>query len=286
MSGSAGGRGLLVVCYGAVVTLLLLSAGLLLCNADQLLGADGSFAGGMLGEASFWRSVNLSVVTATLTALTAAIVGIPAAYALSRRKVPARGLIDVLLSSVIVLPASSVGLGLIVLFQYGPLHDLQQRLGFQVAHTVLPGIVVAQLVLSLAMGLSAWRAAFDTVNPRFELVARSLGGSAWRAFWTVTLPLARPGLLAGFVLAWVRAMAEFGAVLLFCATFAELPGSRFGPLLRALQLHRADILSVSMWSHIEYGELEYGFGIAFVMVLVSAASVYSMHRLGGRGYVW
>ena len=121
-------------------------------------------------------------------------------------------------------------------------------------------------------------------NPALDAIL--LGGSSWHAFRTVTLPLARSGLLAGFILAWVRAFAEFGAVLLFCATFAELPESRFGSLLRDLHLHQADILPVSMWTHIEYGQLEYGFGVAFILVLVSAVSVYLMHRLGGRGYVW
>ena len=197
-----------------------------------------------------------------------------------------RVVIDVLFSSVIILPASSVGLCLIVVFQYGPLYHLQQAMGFQVAHSLFPGIVVAQLVLSLAMGLSAWRAAFDNVNPRFEHVARSLGSSPWRTFLTVTLPLSRSGLFAGFVLAWVRAMAEFGAVLLFCGTFRELPLSRFTDFTQSVQLHQADILPVAMWSEIEYGNVEYGFGIAFVMVLISGISVYTLHRLGGRGYVW
>jgi molybdate transport system permease protein len=184
------------------------------------------------------------------------------------------------------LPASSVGLCLIVVFQYGFLHDIQTALHVHVAHSVFPGIIIAQLVLSLAMGLSAWKAAFDNVNPRFEYVARSLGSSRWRAFCTVTLPLCKTGLIAGFILAWARAMAEFGAVLLFCGTFTELPLSRFSPVLQNLQLHQADIMPVSMWAAIEYGELEYGFGIAFALVTISGVSIYIIHRLGGKGYVW
>lgn len=288
--------------YAASVLLLLASCWLFLSNADQLFPReleasremsewrDGTrareFAGGLWRDGPFWRSVNLAVGTSTLTALIAALLGIPAAYALSRLRIPGRSLIDLLFSSVIVLPASSVGLCLIVVFQYGPLYRLQQALGFKVAHTLLPGIVVAQLVLSLAMGLSAWRAAFDGVNPRYEQVARSLGASPWQTFRTVTLPLCRPGLLAGLILAWVRAMAEFGAVLLFCGTFRELPLSRFSGLTQTLQMHQADILPVAMWSEIEYGNVEYGFGIAFALVLISGLSVYAMHRLGGKGYVW
>jgi molybdate transport system permease protein len=284
------------------VCLLVGSCWLFLGNADQLFPGKRVeseamrqwrtddrpkvFAGGLWRDPAFWRSVNLTLTTSTLTALLAALVGIPAAYALSRYRVPGRRLIDVLFSSVIVLPASSVGLCLIVMFQYGPLYELQRGLGFRVAHTILPGIVTAQLVLSLAMGMSAWRAAFDGVNPRFEQVARSLGSSRWRAFRTVTLPAAKSGLIAGLILAWVRAMAEFGSVLIFCGTFRELPLSRFSSATQALQMHKADFLSVAMWSEIEYGNVEYGFGIGFALVAISAVSVYAIHRIGGKGYVW
>lgn len=288
--------------YAAAVVLVFASCWLFLSNAGELFpkkldaigemdlwrkaNRAGDFAGGLWKDAAFWRSVHLSLVTSTLAALIAALLGIPAAYALSRFKIPGRSMIDVLFSSVIVLPASSVGLCLIVVFQYGFLHKMQMALHMQVAHSVFPGIVIAQLVLSLALGLSAWKAAFDGVNPRFEYVARSLGSSRWRAFWTVTLPLSKTGLLAGFILAWARAMAEFGAVLLFCGTFTELPLSRFSPLLQYLQLHQADILPVAMWTAIEYGELEYGFGIVFALVAISGISIYAMHRLGGKGYIW
>lgn len=288
--------------YAAAVLLVLASCWLFLSNAGELFpkklatveamdmwrkaNRAHEFAGGLWKDPSFWRSVHLSIATSTLTAVIAAILGIPAAYALSRFKIPGRSVIDVLFSSVIILPASSVGLCLIVVFQHGFLHRLQNYLHIQVAHSIFPGMVIAQLVLSLAIGLSAWKAAFDGINPRYEHVARSLGSSNWRAFWTVTLPLSRTGLLAGFILAWARAMAEFGAVLLFCGTFQELPLSRFSLLLQELHLHQADILPVSMWTAIEYGELEYGFGIAFALVAISGISIYTLHRLGGKGYVW
>jgi molybdate transport system permease protein len=248
--------------------------------------APRDFAGGFWRQPEFWRSLRLSVLTATITAAVAAVLGIPAAYALSRRWVPGRSAVDLVFSSIIVLPSSSVGLCLIVLFQYGPLDRVQDWLGLRVPHSILPGMVVAQLVLALAMGMSAWRATFDGIDPRFEKVARSLGSSAWTGFRRVVLPLARPGLLAGFILAWVRGMAEFGAVLLFCGTFRELPLSRFSGPTQALGIHQADILPVAMWSELEFGNLEYGFALGFVLVAITAVSVYLLHRLGGRGYVW
>ena len=288
--------------YAAVVLLVMASCWLFLSNVDQLFPKETFvqsaemdkwrptaehlkvFAGGFWREPAFWRSVNLTVVTATITAFIATLVGIPAAYALSRYKIPGRSTIDVLFSSIIVLPSSSVGLCLIVLLQYGPLYTLQQKLGIHVVYS-LPGIILAQLVLSLAMGMSAWRAAFDGVNPRLEHVARSLGSSPWRAFRTVTLPSAKAGIIAGVILAWVRAAAEFGGVLMFCSTFAERPLQNFSPITRMLQLHNADPLAVSMWSQIEYGNVEYGFAIGFALVFISAISVYTIHKLGGKIHV-
>lgn len=293
---------LVAVFYCATVLLVLGSCWLFLSNVEQLFPKEQlhtteamkhwrseenmhAFAGECWRRAAFWRSVNLTVLTATATMALAALIGIPAAYALSRYRIPGRSVIDVLFSSVIVLPSSSVGLCLIIVFQYGPLFDLQRELGVRVPYTLV-GIVVVQLVLSLAMGMSAWRAAFDGVNPRFEHVARSLGSSPWRAFWTVTLPSAKSGIFAGLILAWTRAAAEFGGVLLFCGTFSEQTLARFGPVARGLHVHQADPLAVNMWVQIEYGNVEYGFAIGFVLVAVSAVSVYVIHKLGGKGYVW
>jgi len=295
---------LLVAAFYAITVLLLIgSCWLFVSNLDQLspketIGtvagmekwkvagpSQTQFGGGFWRDPAFWRSVNITLVTATATMLIAALIGIPAAYALSRYRIPGRSAVDVLLSSVIVLPSSSIGLCLIIMLQQSPLFSLQQVMGVRLVYT-LPGIVIVQLVLSLAMGMSAWKATFDRVNPRFEHVARSLGSSAWRAFRTVTLPAAKPGIIAGLIVAWVRAAAEFGGILMFCGTFAERPAGSFSPLSRLLHLHQADPLSVNMWSQIEYGNVEYGFAVGFTLVLISAVSVYTIHRLGGRTFVW
>ncbi|HUW34970.1 MAG TPA: ABC transporter permease, partial [Planctomycetota bacterium] len=289
--------------YTVLVCLLLGSCWLFASNLDQLFpkrpAAEQSqlakwkpagdsrlqFGGGFWRDPAFWRSVGITVVTATVTMLLAAIIGIPASYALSRYRIPGRSVIDVLFSSVIVLPSSSIGLCLVIMLQQSPLHKLQEALGVRLVYT-LPGIIVVQMVLSLAMGMSVWRATFDRVSPRFEHVARSLGSSAWRAFRTVTLPSAKPGIVAGLIVAWTRAAAEFGGILLFCGTFAERPIHSFPWLARVLHIQQADPLSVNMWSQIEYGNVEYGFAVGFTLVLISAASVYTIHKLGGKTYLW
>ncbi|MCP4714912.1 MAG: ABC transporter permease subunit [Deltaproteobacteria bacterium] len=280
------------------------AAYLFLSNVDQLFVTEAAvqtrelttwgaereilnlFAGGFWKDPCFWKSLNLTLMVTVIATLVSSALGIPAAYALSRYRIPGKNVIEVLFSSVIVIPASSVGLCLIVMFNYGPLWELQQWLGFRFAHSIFPGMVIASFVLSFALGLSAWKATFENINPRFEQVARSLGSSRWRAFRTVTLPLAKSGLIAGIILAWTRAMAEFGAVLFFCGTFRELPAARFSRLERALHIDRADWLSVAVWSQIEYGNVEYGFALAFVLVLIGGVSVFVMHRIGAKGYIW
>lgn len=244
------------------------------------------FAGGFWLDPYFWKSLNLTLMITIITTAISTVLGIPAAYALSRYSIPGKRFIEILFSSVIVIPASSVGLCLIVMFNYGPLWKLQQHLGFRFAHSIFPGMIIASFVLSFALGLSAWKATFENINPRFEHVARSLGSSRWRAFRTVTLPLAKSGLIAGIILAWTRAMAEFGAVLFFCGTFRELPFGRFSAFEHALHIDQADWLSVAIWAQIEFGNVEYGFALAFILVLIGGVSVYVMHRIGAKGYIW
>lgn len=290
--------------YSFAGFLFLFSAYLFLTNVDQLFVTEAAvqtrnltswgedreilnmFAGGFWKDPYFWKSLNLTLMITVITTILSTLIGIPTAYALSRYKIRGKVIIDVLFSSMLVIPASSVGLCLIVMFNYGPFWDLQQKLGFRFAHSIFPGMIIASFILSFALGLSAWKATFDSINPRFEQVARSLGSSRWRAFRTVTLPLAKSGLVAGIILAWTRAMAEFGAVLFFCGTFRELPPARFSDLEQALHIDQADWLSVAIWAQIEYGNVEYGFALAFILVIIGGLSVYAMHRIGAKGYIW
>jgi ABC-type sulfate transport system permease component len=260
-------------------------AGSLWLFASSLGQTDGQAVHTLLHRPWFWRSAWLSVFTATVTTLIAMLVGIPTAYALSRFRFRGRMAASVLLDAVLVVPASTVGLSLMVALQYPPVLALQDALGFRLVHSVA-SIVLAQLVLALAFGIQAWRAAFDSLNPRFEHVARSLGSSRIRTFFTVTLPLARSGVLTGIVLAWTRALAEFGAVLLVSGTFRMRDIAQFSQLARWLGISNADVLSVGMWMEIEGGRTEQGVALAFALVLVSAVSVYLLHRLADSRRSW
>jgi ABC-type sulfate transport system permease component len=252
--------------YGATVLFVVSICGLFLANVR--LTSPGT-AGEMLASGEFWCSLRLSLITSLVTTLVAVAIGVPAAYALSRFRFPASGALDVLLAVPIVLPASTVGLVLLIAFQAEPALGLQRAAGFQLAYSQ-PGIVVAQLVIALALGMRAWKSAFDDVNPRCEHVARSLGSSRVRTFWAVTLPAARPGIMAGAVLAFSRAMAEFGAVLIFCSAIRG----------------KTDILPVAMFLDVNAGRNERAVAVGFALALLSVLSVWAFRAAGGRRRLW
>lgn len=260
---------------------LLAAAGAVLLFASNVGLTDWGAVRSLLDDGWFRRSAWLSAATAATATGIAILIGLPAAYALSRYDFPGKAVLDTLFSSVIVLPASTLGLFLMVAFQYPPVLAVQERLGFRVVHS-LPAIVLAQLPLAFALGIKAWQAAFDSVSPRYEHVARSLGVSAWRAFRTVTLPLAGPGIAAGIILAWTRAVAEFGAALLFAGTFRMRAPNQFSSAEHLLGLNNADLLSLGMWMEIEGGRTERGVAIGFVLLLLSALSVLALTRITSR----
>jgi molybdate transport system permease protein len=267
------------------LALAMVVAGSLWLFASSLGQTDAAAVRALFGRPWFWRSVWLSVFTASVTTVIAVLLGVPTAYAMSRFRFRGRVAAGVLLDAVLVLPASTIGLTLMVAFQYPPVLALQDAIGFRVVHS-LAGVVLAQLVLALAFAIQAFRAAFDDQSPRYEHVARTLGSSRLRTFFTVTLPLAKRGILAGIVLAWTRALAEFGAVLLVAGTFRMRAPGQFSALAHWLGLANADVLSVGMWMEIEGGRTEQGVAIAFTLLFVSALSIYLLHWLGQGRKGW
>ena len=139
------------------------------------------------------------------------VVAIPAAYALARWRFRGRILIDALLDIPIVLSPIVIGIALILVFRSPPgkwIEDHLVRFVFEV-----PGIVIAQFVLALAMQIRVLKAGFEDLNPRYEQVARFMGCTPFSAFWRVTLPMCRSSLIAAFVMGWSRALSDFGATV-------------------------------------------------------------------------
>lgn len=141
--------------------------------------------------------------------------GVALGWLLARRAWPGKVVVETLVALPLVIPPVATGLILLKLFgRRGPLGQLVQNLfGVEIVFT-WKAVVVATAVMSFPLLVRAARVAFEEVPSRLEGVARTLGAGPWRVFFTVTLPLARRGLFAGGVLAFARALGEFGATVM------------------------------------------------------------------------
>lgn len=156
-------------------------------------------------------ATRVSAVSATIATLAVALFGVPLAYALARWRVPARGLVTGLIYAPLVFPAVVSGiLQLLVYGPYTPIGAFFAARGVELSDSLI-GVVLAQTFVAAPFAIVAARSAFEAVNPATEAVARTLGASGWRVFWTVSLPQAWSGVLAGLALTWLRAFGEFGA---------------------------------------------------------------------------
>lgn len=157
----------------------------------------------------------LSVKVASISTICVFIVSVVMARLMARKDFFGKSIVDALILLPLVLPPTVIGFALIVLFGVnGPLGILLENLfGFRVVFTWI-GAAIASFVVSLPLMYQSALAAFEKVDPRWENVGRTMGVSEWRIFRTVTFPLAWPGILAGVILAFARAIGEFGATLM------------------------------------------------------------------------
>ncbi len=190
--------------------------------------------------------------------------GIVLAWLLARRQWRGKTLVETLVSLPLVLPPVVTGLLLLKLLgRRGPLGSwLWETFGLEVVFT-WKAVVIALAVMSLPMLVRAARAAMEAVNPLLEQQARTLGAGELRVFFTVTLPLARRGVMAGTLLAFARALGEFGATIMIAG---NIPG-------------KTTTLSVAMYNLVQLGEDSHAWMFAGVSVLLAFVSVAVSERL-------
>jgi molybdate transport system permease protein len=169
-----------------------------------------------------WPPLLLSLRIALIATALITAVGVPLAFAMSRTRFAGKSLVDALITVPLVLPPTVVGYLLIVLLgARGWIGQwLHRALGYSIMFRV-EGAVLAAAVVALPMLYMPAKAAFAGVDRELEDVARLFGAGRLRTFWHVSLPLARRGVASGLILAFARALGEFGATLM---VFGWQPG--------------------------------------------------------------
>jgi molybdate transport system permease protein len=214
-------------------------------------------------------ALDLSLRVAVLATVINAVVGIPLAYALARHRFRGKAVLDLLVTLPLVLPPTVTGYYLIVLLgRRGWLGaPLYQATGWTVAFTWYAAVIAAT-VMALPLLVRTARAAIESVDRDLEKAAYTLGRSEWRTALEVTLPLARNGILAGLVLAFARALGEFGATLMFAGSF------------------RGITQTVPLAIYERFGtDFTGALALSAVLVGVSAALLLAVKLLSGAGWL-
>ena len=202
-----------------------------------------------------WQFVWFTARMAVLGTVAMLPFGLALALALARGRWRGKAVVETLVTLPLVLPPVVTGLVLLRLFgRRGPLgHWLYSQFGLEVVFT-WRAVVVALAVMSLPLFVRTARAAFEEVNPTFEQLARTLGAGEWRVFFTITLPLARRGVLGGTLLAFARALGEFGATIMVAGNISG----------------QTTTLSVAIYQYVQLGED----GHAWALTAASAAMAF------------
>jgi len=206
--------------------------------------------------AADWSPVLLSLRVALSALALVLVAGTLAARWMARRNFVGRDVLDGLFLLPLVLPPVVTGFALlVVLGRNGPIGRLLEPLGLRVVFTVWAAVIAAAVVAFPLMYQSA-KAAFESVDPRMEDAARTLGAGEMRVFLRVTLPLAWPGLVAGTVMSFARALGEFGATAMVAG---NIPGETTTVPLAIYFLADAGELRAAGW---------YALGISLLSVLL------------------
>lgn len=251
---------------GFTTTFVLLGGLLVLFLALPLayfLGAlSGAQLGSVLGQDTTLNALGVSLGTASLSTAILTLLGVPLGYVLARREFPGKSWLSILVFLPLICPPAAAGI--ILLLFFGPnqgLGGLLSGAGIQLVDN-LAGIVLAQMFVSAPFVVITARAAFEAVPEVHEKISRTLGEGAFSTFRRVALPLARDGLIAGVIFAWMRSMGEFGATLIMAYHPYTLP--------------------VLMWVQLSSSGLAYALPVVLLALLVTFVVLALLFRFDRR----
>jgi molybdate transport system permease protein len=211
-------------------------------------------------------AIKLSLITATISTIIAVAVAVPTAYAISKNNFFGKSVVDSLLDLPIVVSPIALGAALLVFFNT-PLGAAINNHVIRFVFSV-PGIVLAQFTIISALAIRLLKSTFDSIDLRYEQVARTLGCSQPEAFFRVILPLARNGLIAAAILTWARAAGEFGATV----------------TLAGATTLRTETLPVSIYLSLASANTAQAVALILILVVLSMAALLVIRAITGRRY--
>lgn len=218
------------------------------------------------GVPGMWRALGISALTATISLVVIACLGIPLAYVLARSK----GRLAAVAGAAVYLPLALPPLisGILLVFVVGPYTAVGRAFHGSLTNSAV-GIILAQTFVSAPFLIVAARSAFAATDPALEDVAATLGRRPLSRFWSVSLPAAGPGIRAGLLLAWLRAFGEYGATVILAYHPYSLP------VFTDVQFQSTGLLATE-------GATAVALGIAIAVVALNALQHRSRRRVTAR----
>ena len=220
---------------------------------------------------TLWPPIRLTLELAGVTTVFLLLLGTPIAWWLARTRFRFKEAVAALVALPLVLPPTVLGFYLLIaLGPDGPGGFVARLFGERSLAFSFPGLVIGSIIYSLPFTVQPIRSAFEAVGERPLEAAATLRASPWDAFWTVAVPLARPGLIAGAVLGFAHTVGEFGVILMIGG---NIPGAT-----RVLSIAIYDHVELMEWgtAHVLSGSL-----LAFSFVVV-ALTLSLQKKMGGR----
>ncbi len=216
--------------------------------------------------AAIWLTFKL----ASLTTATLMVVGTPIAWWLARTRSRIKALVGAVVALPLVLPPTVLGFYLLItLGPHGPVGHLTQSLGLGVLPFTFAGLVVASVFYSLPFVVQPLQQAFEAIGPRPLEVAATLRASPWDSFFTVIVPLAKPGFITAAILGFAHTVGEFGVVLMIGGNIPE----------------KTRVVSVQIYDHVEAMEYAEAHVLAGGMLLFSFLVLLTLYSRKGTS-VW
>ncbi len=210
--------------------------------------------------AAVWLTLKLASVVTVLLLL----IGTPIAWWLARTRSPLKGAVGAVVALPLVLPPTVLGFYLLVAMgPNGPLGRLTESLGLGLLPFTFAGLVVGSLIYSLPFVVQPVQNAFEAIGERPLEAAATLRAGPWDTFWSVALPLARPGLISGAILGFAHTVGEFGVVLMIGGNIPE----------------KTRVVSVQIYDHVEALEYVQAHWLAGGMVAFSFLVLLALYTL-------